>query len=85
MEHAMKDYVSLAIAAAVLFFLFWLTQRPLKEKRRPFTVAIARLLRRAARRLWIWGEALEIGFFHGRKVRDRISLDLDAGEEGGQR
>ncbi len=81
----MNDYVSLAAAAAVLFFLFWLTQRPSKENRRPATVTIARLLRRAARRLWIWGEALEIGFFHGRKVRDRISLDLDdGGESGGQ-
>ncbi len=84
MEHVMKDYVSLEIAAVVLLFLFWLTQRPPKENRRPATIAIARLLRRAARRLWIWGESLEIGFFHGRKVRDRISLDLDVGEEGGR-
>jgi|GEM_PF-5085160 len=77
----MKDYLPLALATGVLLFLFWLTHRPAKKKRRPATLAIARGLRRAARRLWVCGEALEIGFFHGRKVRDRISLDID-GESG---
>jgi 4-amino-4-deoxy-L-arabinose transferase-like glycosyltransferase len=74
----MTNYAVLVLSAAVLIFLLWLTQRPSLEKRRPVTLALARLLRRAGRWLWALGEAVEIGFFHGRQVRERISLDLDA-------
>jgi hypothetical protein len=81
----MNDYAVLAISAAVLILLFWLTQRPAKGTRRPVTVALARALRRAGRWLWALGEAVEIAFFHGRQVRDRISLDLDPTGAGGQR
>jgi hypothetical protein len=81
----MNNYVVLALCAAVLICLLWLTTRPSAEKRRPLTLALARLLRRAGRWLWALGEAVEIGFFHGRQVRERISLDLDATRSGGQR
>jgi hypothetical protein len=81
----MNDYAVLALSAAVLILLLWLTQRPAQGKRRPVTLALARLLRRAGRWLWALGEAVEIGFFRGRQVRDRISIDLDPTESGGQR
>ena len=80
----MKDYAVLAITAAVFILLLWLTQRPSPDKRRPVTLGLARLFRRAGRWLWALGEAVEIGFFHGRKVRERISLDLESSEPGGQ-
>jgi hypothetical protein len=80
----MKDYGSLAAAVAVLLLLFWITKRPPKDQRRPVALMLARLLRRAGRRLWVLGEALEVGFFHGRKVRDRIGLDLEATESEGE-
>jgi hypothetical protein len=48
------------------------------------TLVLARLLRRVGRWLWALGEAVEVGFFHGQQVRDRISLDLDRTESGGQ-
>ena len=80
----MNDYAMLAFSAAVLILLLWLVQRPSPRKRRPLTLVLARLLRRAGRWLWALGEAAEIGFFHGQQVRDRISLDLEPIESGGR-
>jgi hypothetical protein len=82
---AMKQFAVLAIAMAAFLLLFWLAQRPAKGNRRPATHVLARLLRRAGRRLWALGEAVEIGFFHARQVRDRCSLDLDPNGAGGRR
>jgi hypothetical protein len=81
----MNDYAVLALSAAVLILLLWLTQRPAQGKRRPLTLVLARMLRRGGRWLWAFGEAVEIGFFHGRQVRERICLDLNPTESGRQR
>jgi hypothetical protein len=81
----MNEYAVLALTVAVFILLALLTQRPAQGKRRPVTPLLARLLRRTGRWLWALGEAVEIGFFHGRQVRDCISLDLDPTETGGQR
>ncbi len=82
----MGDYLVLLLVAAVLFWLMWLTQRkPAQGGRRPLTLTFARFLRLAGRWFWAVGEAVEIGFFRGRHVRDRISLDLDPSETRGER
>jgi hypothetical protein len=78
----MDNHLVLIVTAAVLILLLWLTQRPWSGKRLPVTLALARLLRRAGRWLWAAGEALEIGFFHARQVRNRFCLDLDSPEAG---
>ena len=88
---ALKDsrtaglYWALLTVGSTFILLLLLTQRPAQGKRRPVILLLARLLRRTGRWLWALGEAVEIGFFHGRRVRDRISLDLDPTESGGQR
>jgi hypothetical protein len=82
---AMNQYAVLGLSMAVFVLLLWLAQRPAKASRRPATLVLARLLRRAGRWLWALGEAVEIGFFHARQVRDRFSLDLDPHDSGGQR
>jgi hypothetical protein len=38
------------------------------------------VLRRAGRWLWATGEAVEVGYFHKRQVRDSIQLELEAGK-----
>jgi hypothetical protein len=81
----MNDYGVLVFSAVVLILLWWLTFRPAPEERRPVPVILARLLRRLGRWFWALGEALEIGFFHGRHVRERISLDLETSESGAER
>ena len=80
----MNNYAVLALSAAIFILLLWLTHNPAQGKRRPVTLVLARLLRRVGRWLWALGEAVEVGFFHGQRVRDRISLDLDRTEPGGQ-
>jgi len=81
----MNQYAVLAVSMGAFLLLFWLVQRPVKASRRPATLVLARLLRRAGRWLWALGEAVEIGFFHARQVRDRFNLDLDPNDSGGQR
>ena len=81
----MNQYAVLAIAMAGFLLLFWLVQRPAKGNRRPAALVLARLLRRAGRWLWALGEAVEIGFFHARRVRDRFNLDLEQSDSGGER
>ena len=80
----MNQYAVLALRMAVFILLLWLAQRPPKESRRPAILGLARLLRRAGRRLRSLGEAVEMGFFHARQVHDRFSLDLNAHDSGGQ-
>ncbi len=80
----MNQYAVLAVSMALFLLLFWLVQRPSKGNRRPATLVLARLLRRAGRWLWALGEAVEIGFFHAQRARDRFSLDLDTHDSGGQ-
>ena len=63
---------TILVIAFSLWFVHWLTD----SERRPLTLSAARLLRRAGRWLWATGEAVEVGFFHGRKVREGISLDI---------
>ena len=81
----MTDCLMFALAAALLLLLFWFTQTPAKGNRRPATLVLARLLRRIGRWLWALGEAVEIGFFHARRVRARFSLDLDTNDSGDHR
>lgn len=67
---------TILVIALSLWFVHWLTH----SERRPFTLSAARLLRRAGRWLWATGEAVEVGYFHKRQVRDRIQLELEAGK-----
>ncbi len=78
----MSNYAILALSVAVFILLLWLTQKPSSNKRLPMTLALARLLRRAGRWLWAAGEAVEVGFFHARQVRNRFCLDLNSTEAG---
>ena len=72
----MRNSALLIATLAALVVMLWLTQRWQNGKREPVTLALARLLRRSGRWLWALGEAVEVGFFHGRKVREGISLDI---------
>lgn len=65
---------AILLIALTLWFVHWLTD----PNRQPFTLSAARLLRRAGRWLWATGEAVEIGYFHKREVRNRIQLELEA-------
>ncbi|MCZ2149639.1 MAG: hypothetical protein LC126_17915 [Bryobacterales bacterium] len=68
--------ITILALAFSLWFVHWLTD----PKRHPLTLSAARLLRRAGRWFWAAGEAVEIGYFHKRQVRDRIQLELEAGK-----
>jgi hypothetical protein len=67
---------TILVIAFSLWFVHWLTD----SERRPLTLSAARLLRRAGRWLWATGEAVEVGYFHKRQVRDSIRLELEAGK-----
>lgn len=67
---------TILVIAFSLWFVHWLTD----SERRPLTLSAARLLRRAGRWLWATGEAVEVGYFHKRRVRDSIQLELEAGK-----
>jgi len=45
--------------------------------RTPLTLRLARTLRRAGRWLWAAGEGIERGFYHARKVREEIGLEIE--------
>jgi hypothetical protein len=68
---------TILVIALSLWFVHWLTD----SERRPLTLSAARLLRRAGRWLWATGEAVEVGYFHQRQVRDSIQLELEAGKQ----
>lgn len=74
----MSNCAVLIATLAVLAVMLWLTQRWQHGKDGPVTLALARVLRRMGRWLWALGEAVEVGYFHGRKVRDGIRLEIEA-------
>ncbi len=67
----------LVATVAALVVMLWLTHRWQHGKGGPITLALALLLRRIGRWLWAVGEAVEVGYYHGRKVRDSIRLELE--------
>ncbi|MBM3744572.1 MAG: hypothetical protein FJW34_02100 [Acidobacteria bacterium] len=73
----MSNRGMLIATLAALVAMLWLTQRWQHGKGGLITLALARLLRRMGRWLWALGEAVEVGYFHGRKVRDGIRLELE--------
>jgi hypothetical protein len=81
----MNQYTVFAIGlAAFLLPFFWFFPRPENGNGRPSILVPAHLLRRAGRWLWASDEAVKIGFFHARQVHDRLNLDLDPSDSGGQ-
>lgn len=73
----MSNRGTLVATVAALVVMLWLTHRWQNGKGGPITLALARLLRRMGRWLWALGEAVEVGYFHGRKVREGIRLELE--------
>jgi hypothetical protein len=73
----MPDAVLYSLAAAVLVVLLALAQRWQKKDRTPFSLVLARGLRRLGRWFWAVGEGLEFGYFHSQRVRREIKLDLE--------
>jgi hypothetical protein len=67
----------LVATVAALVMMLWLTHRWQQGEGGPITLALARLLRRIGRWLWALGEAVEVGYFHGRRVREGIRLELE--------
>jgi len=46
----------------------------------PVLAALARGLRRWARALWCLSEGIEVGFHHGRRVKEKTSMELELPE-----
>jgi len=74
---AMENAVVYAGILAALVILIALTQRWQKGDRTPFSLLLARALRRQGRWLWAVGEGVEIGYHHSQKVKREINLDLE--------
>lgn len=67
-----------AVACMSLFLvMFYLTRESGDRVRQPFTLRIARGLRRWARALWSLSEGIEVGFHHARRVKQEASLELE--------
>lgn len=73
----MSNGAMLMTTVAALVAMLWLTQRWQRGKGGPITLALAWLLRRVGRWFWAVGEAVEVGYYQGRKVRDSIRLELE--------
>ncbi len=73
----MWDSVLLAASVAVFVILLALAQRWQKRERQPFSLLVARGLRRLGRWFWAVGEGVEIGYHHSQKVKRETNLDLE--------
>ncbi len=73
-----ENTVAYAVILTVLVILIALTQRWQKGERTPFSLLLARALRRVGRWFWAIGEGVEIGYHHSRQVKDRIRIELEA-------
>lgn len=78
----MNQYAILLVAAAALILLLLPARKTPACQRLPLTLSAARLLRRMGRWLWALGEAVEIGFFHARRVRHRFNIEINTSPSG---
>jgi hypothetical protein len=67
-------------ALALLVAMLVVAHRWQRQERTPITLRLARGLRRWARALWCLSEGVEVGFHHGRRVKDKTSLELELPE-----
>jgi hypothetical protein len=72
-----SNAVTYAVILAVLVIFIVLTQRWQKGERTPFSLLLARALRRVGRWFWAVGEGVEIGYHHNRKVKRQIRIELE--------
>lgn len=68
----------IASTVVLLVVMLVLSQHCQKASQAPLALSVARGLRRWARALWCLSEGIEVGFHHGRRTKQRISLDLEA-------
>lgn len=73
-----SNAVTYTVVLALLAILIILTQRWQKGERTPFSLLLARALRRVGRWFWAVGKGVEIGYHHSRQVKDRIHIELEA-------
>ncbi len=74
----MSNTTLIAWTVALVVVIIALTQRWQSQEGTPLTLSLARRLRRWARALWCLSEGMEVGFHHGRRTKQKISLDLEA-------
>ena len=72
-----EGYVLIASMLCIVMVLLALHMVAASHSR-PITLAFARLLRRAGRWCWAAGEGVEHGYRHTQRIKQRISLDLEA-------
>ena len=75
---ALENAVVYACILAALVILLALTQRWQKGDRTPFSLLLARALRRLGRWFWAVGEGLEFGYKHSQQVKQQIRIELEA-------
>ena len=73
----MWNTVLLCLSMGIFVILLALTQRWQKGDRRPFTLLLARALRRLGRWFWAVGEGLEFGYNHSQQVKQQIRIELE--------
>jgi hypothetical protein len=73
-----SNAMACAVILALLVILIVLTQRWQRPERTPFSLLLARALRRIGRWFWAVGEGVEIGYHHSRKVKRQIRIELEA-------
>jgi len=73
----MGNYSPLLSALALLAVMLFITHRWQRPDRTPITLHLARGLRRWARALWCLSEGIEVGFHHGRRLKQETSLELE--------
>ena len=76
----MSNYSPILWALALLVVMLIVTHRWQRQERTPITLRLARGLRRWARALWCLSEGIEVGFHHGRRVKQETSLELERPE-----
>ena len=73
----MGNYSPLLCALALLAVMLLIAHRWQRPYCTPITLHVARGLRRWARALWCLSEGMEVGFHHGRRLKQETSLELE--------
>jgi hypothetical protein len=73
----MSNHSHILWAVALLAVMLLITHRWQRPDRTPITLHLARGLRRWARALWCLSEGIEVGFHHGRRLKQETSLELE--------
>jgi hypothetical protein len=74
----MSNISLIAWTVVVVAVMLALAHRWQLPNRTPLTLSLARGLRRWARALWCLSEGIEVGFHHGQRTKQQISLELEA-------